>query len=110
MRQDIITVRKDKAENRRQTGGEPRYFSAQISEARRFYLTWNFTTQRSLVVVSGGVEHCRSDYEINRSGFPHPTLEFVARGAGQLVLNGQTHALDHRRRVCLWPGWRRPGE
>jgi AraC-like DNA-binding protein len=86
-------VRKDNSEIRRPPEGEPRYFSAQISEARRFYLTLDPAPKRGLVVVSGGVEHCRSDYEINRSGFPHPTIEFVARGAGQLVLNGQTHAL-----------------
>ncbi|MGB7749424.1 MAG: AraC family transcriptional regulator [Verrucomicrobiia bacterium] len=71
----------------------PRYFSAQISAARRFYLALDPALQRGLVVVSGGVEHCRPDYKIDRGGFPHPTIEFVARGAGQLVLNSQPHAL-----------------
>lgn len=69
---------------------EPRYFSSQISDARRFFLDLNPAATRGLVVVSGGVEHCRPDYEINRAGFPHPAVEFVARGAGRLDLNGQS--------------------
>ena len=75
------------------TRREPRYFSAQISAARRFYLALDPAPQRGLVVVSGGVEHCRPDYEIDRGGFAYPTIEFVARGTGQLVLNSQPHAL-----------------
>jgi AraC-like DNA-binding protein len=78
---------------RQPPGREPRYFSAQISAARRFYLTLDPAPQRGLVVVSGGVEHCRPDYEIDRGGFAYPTIEFVARGTGQLVLNSQPHAL-----------------
>ena len=72
---------------------EPPYFSAQISAARRFYLALDPAPRRGLVVVSGGVEHCLPDYEIDRSGFAHSAIEFVARGAGRLVLNGQAHAL-----------------
>jgi len=49
-----------------------------------------------LTVVSGGWELCRPDYRVRRPGFPHPALEFVARGRGELILAG--------RRVSLVPG------
>jgi AraC-like DNA-binding protein len=73
--------------------GEPSYFSTQISDARRFYLNLNPGSKRALEVVSGGLEHCRPDYEIKRSTFPYPTIEFVARGAGHLLLSGRSWEL-----------------
>lgn len=72
---------------------EPSYFSARVSSARRFYLRLAPGRGRPLTVVSGGWEQCRPDYAIRRPGFPHPTLEFVARGAGELRLGGQTWTL-----------------
>ena len=72
---------------------EPRYFSEQVSAAQRFYLRLSPAERSPLTVISGGVEHCRPDYEISRKGFPHPIIEFVARGAGQLTLRGVTHPL-----------------
>jgi AraC-like DNA-binding protein len=72
---------------------EPRYFSEQVFSAQRFYLRLNPGERTPLTVISGGVEHCRPDYEINRDGFPHPIIEFVARGAGQLTLRGASHRL-----------------
>ncbi len=78
------------------TAPEPAYFSRQVSDARRFYLLLAPNRRRSLTVISGGWELCRPDYRIRRPGFPHPTLEFVARGAGELTLAA--------RRVTLVPG------
>ncbi|MBU4461408.1 MAG: AraC family transcriptional regulator [Verrucomicrobia bacterium] len=72
---------------------EPSYFSARVSGSRRFYLRLAPGRGRPLTVVSGGWEQCRPDYAIRRPGFPHPTLEFVARGAGELRLGGETWAL-----------------
>jgi AraC-like DNA-binding protein len=72
---------------------EPRYFSAQVSAAQRFFLDLNPTRSREMVVVSGGCEHCRPDYEICRTGFPFVTVEFVARGAGRLSLAGKEYEL-----------------
>lgn len=71
----------------------PRYFSEQVSSAQRFYLRQNPGEKTPLAVISGGVEYCRPDYEINRNGFPHPIIEFVARGTGELVLRGTSHRL-----------------
>lgn len=73
---------------------EPRYFSDQVSAAQRFYLRLGPAGRTPLTVISGGVEHCRPHYEINRAGFPHPIIEFVARGAGQVVLRGETFRLS----------------
>lgn len=46
-----------------------------------------------LTAVSGGCEHCQPDYEIKRAGFPFTTIEFAARGSGQLWLEGRDYAL-----------------
>jgi len=72
---------------------EPTYFSAQVSEARRFYLRLDVGAGHMLAVVGGGWERCRPDYAIQRTGFPHPVIEFVARGAGTLTLDGKQFAL-----------------
>lgn len=89
-------VRNPLASRRRQplpADQEPRYFSAQVSQARRFFLDLNPISRRELTVVSGGCEHCLPDYEIKRGGFPFPTIEFVARGTGRLWLRDQEYAL-----------------
>jgi len=70
----------------------PGYFSTQVTEARRFYLRLG-PGGKGLTVASGGVEHCRPDYRIDRPDFPHAVLEFVARGAGTLDLGGRRHDL-----------------
>lgn len=44
-------------------------------------------------MISGGWELCRPDYRVRRPGFPHPTLEYVARGRGELLLAGRHLAL-----------------
>ncbi len=72
---------------------EPRYFSEQISAAQRFYLRLNPADPAPLSVISGGVEQCQPDYAIHRAGFPHPIIEFVARGVGRLKLQDRTFPL-----------------
>jgi AraC-like DNA-binding protein len=73
--------------------GQPRYFSAQVSRAQRFFLDLSPVLGPGLAVVSGGCEHCCPDYEIRRSTFPHTTVEFVAGGAGLLWVGQQEYAL-----------------
>jgi AraC-like DNA-binding protein len=70
---------------------EPEFFSAQISTARRFYLDLNPPSTQPLAVVSGGVEHCRGDYHLRRSGFRYLAIEFAAAGSGVLTLAGKRH-------------------
>ena len=68
---------------------EPQYFSAQISDARRFFLELNPGARRQITVISGGWERCRRDYDVHRAGFSHQIIEFVSRGEGTLTL-GET--------------------
>jgi AraC-like DNA-binding protein len=82
----------------------PDFFSAQVSEARRFYLNLDPPPSRRLVVVSGGCEHCDRDYHIRRSDFPYYSIEFVARGEGWLKLDGQRHALTPGLIFAYGPG------
>ena len=74
---------------------EPHYFSAQVSDARRFYLELNPKSgaRRQITVTSGGWERCRSDYEIHRAGFFSPIIEFVSRGVGTLTLADRHYEL-----------------
>lgn len=69
------------------------YFSAHVSDARRFHLRLSRADVKGVYVVGGGVEACRSDYLIDRPGFPYPILEFVAAGSGQLVMNKRKYDL-----------------
>jgi AraC-like DNA-binding protein len=73
---------------------EPAFFSTQISHARRFYLDPSPRASAALAVVSGGAEHCRPDYRMQRSGFAYLSIEFVAAGEGSIVLEGKSHPLS----------------
>jgi AraC-like DNA-binding protein len=75
-------------------GGQPEFFSTQVSEARRFYLDITGRIRGPLTVVCGGCEHCRPGYQIDRRDFPFHSIEFVARGRGALTLAGHEHALS----------------
>ena len=72
---------------------EPAFFSAAVSAARRFYLDLNPPVNQPLSVICGGLEHCTPDYAICRKTFPFYSIEYVARGAGKLLLGGQSHSL-----------------
>lgn len=81
----------------------PEFFSPQVAEARRFYLDLNPPKQRRLAVVCGGLEHCQADYAINRKTFPFYSIEYVARGHGELTLKGRAHALRPGRLFAYGP-------
>ena len=49
--------------------------------------------RRGVTVVCGGWEECAPEYKIDRISFPFLSIEFVAAGAGEVVLNGVRHAL-----------------
>lgn len=71
----------------------PSFFSAQVVEARRFYLDLSPAKSQRLAVVCSGSERCSPDYHVLRSTFPYHSVEFVAAGEGVLTLGGQKHAL-----------------
>ena len=68
---------------------EPEFFSSQVLEANRFYLDIRSQKHRSLKVVCGGCEHCHPRYRIDRSGFPFYSIEFVAKGKGEVIREGK---------------------
>jgi AraC-like DNA-binding protein len=82
---------------------EPEFFSPQVAEARRFYLNLQLARGTRLAVVCGGVEHCRPDYAIHRATFPFYSIEYVARGHGELRLGGRNHSLQPGRLFAYGP-------
>lgn len=72
---------------------QPKFFSAQIAEAKRFHLQLRPASGKRLSIVSGGVEHCADDYAIHRGTFAFYGLEFVTGGRGSLTLAGKTMRL-----------------
>ena len=94
--------RKDKS--RLKPGVMPDFFSMHVSEARRFYLDLNPSRARPLVVVCGGVEQSTPAYSIQRGTFPFYSLEYVARGEGEVVLNGRRYPLQAGSVFSYGPG------
>ncbi len=86
------------------SSSEPEFFSAQISEARRFYLDLQPPATHRLVVICGGCEHCASDYRIHRKDFKYYSIEFVARGQGLLQLAGKKYDLVPGTIFAYGPG------
>ena len=91
---------------KRKAGADPDFFSAQVSQARRFYLNLRPPRGTKLAVVCGGVEHCAPDYEVRRDTFPYFSIEYVARGEGRLKLGGRGHRLHPGIIFAYGPGIR----
>lgn len=83
--------------------GAPAFFSPQVAAARRFYLDLNPPRRRRLTVVCGGLEQCRPDYAIRRDTFPFYSIEYVARGGGELKLKGKPFILQAGRLFAYGP-------
>jgi AraC-like DNA-binding protein len=81
----------------------PKFFSADVATARRFYLDLNPPKRRPLSVVCGGLEHCTPDYEIHRETFPFYSFEYVARGHGEVKLKDRTYPLQPGRLFSYGP-------
>ncbi len=86
------------------TAGAPDFFSPDVASARRFYLDLNPPKSQRLAVVCGGLEHCKPHYAIHRATFPFSSIEYVARGSGELKLDGRIHALRAGRVFSYGPG------
>ena len=82
----------------------PDFFSPDVKEARRFYLNLDPAKKLPLAVVCGGREHCQPDYAIHRETFPFYSLEYVARGKGELKLQGRSYPLHPGRLFSYGPG------
>ena len=88
----------------RGTLSAPEFFSADVTAARRFYIDLNPPRSRPLVVVCGGLEHCAPDYVIRRETFPFYSIEYVARGRGEVKLKGRACSLRPGRLFSYGPG------
>lgn len=84
--------------------GAPEFFSPQVSAARRFYLNLKPPKKTTLAIISGGCEHCASEYEIHRSTFPFYSIEYVLRGRGTLKLRSRNHDLQPGSIFSYGPG------
>lgn len=82
----------------------PEFFSADVAAARRFYFDLNPPKTRPWVVVCGGLEHCTPDYAIRRETFPFYSIEYVARGRGEVRLKGRACSLQPGRLFSYGPG------
>src|SRR5688572_22330973 len=82
----------------------PSFVSAQVTDARRFYLNLKPRPSPGLIVVCGGWEDCAADYAIDRKTFAYPSVEFVAAGRGELLLAGKRHELQPGALFSYGPG------
>jgi AraC-like DNA-binding protein len=82
----------------------PTFFSTDVAAARRFYLDLSPPKDRPLVVLCGGLEHCTPDYAIRRDTFPFYSIEYVARGCGEVKLKGRVFPLQPGRLFSYGPG------
>jgi AraC-like DNA-binding protein len=89
---------------RAESNSAPSFLSQQVTSARRFYLNLRPRTTRAIAVVCGGWEQCAADYVINRRTFPYLSVEFVAAGKGDLVLQGRRHPLRPGTIFAYGPG------
>ncbi len=87
----------------RRTVDEPEFFSHQVAGASRFCLGVHDQVH-GFQVVCGGSERCSADYHIARNDFPYPSVEFVAMGEGELVLEGRQFHLSPGAVFCYGPG------
>ena len=80
-------------------------FATQVQEAR-YYSPGVPRSLRGLALVCAGWEACRSDYELDREGFPWLVVELVVRGEGSLELDGSLNALGPGTLFCYGPSTR----
>jgi len=73
---------------------EPKFFSTQVTQARRFYIQKPALADPRLNVVCGGCEQTTPDFRIDRKNFPYYSIEFVAKGKGVAFLDGHTFDLS----------------
>jgi len=81
------------AEEIRDIGEVPAFYSTQVLKAKRFYFDMHARARHGLAVVCGGCEYCEPDFLIDRADFPFYSIEYVARGKGELTLNGKQYPL-----------------
>lgn len=82
----------------------PTFVSRQVTEARRFFLNLNPSSQSPLEVVCGGVERMRPEYIVDRNDFPYFAVELVVEGEGTLMIDGRDYRLSAGSVFAYGPG------
>jgi AraC-like DNA-binding protein len=83
---------------------EPEFFSADVSQTRRFFVNLKAPKKHPLVVGCGGLEYCTPEYAICRDTFPYFSIEYVVRGRGEVKLKDQTRSLQAGCLFSYGPG------
>ncbi|HAV64804.1 MAG TPA: AraC family transcriptional regulator [Verrucomicrobiales bacterium] len=83
---------------------EPEYFSRQVTDARRWFLSLPRPRDLGVVAVSVGCERCLPDYEVRRNDFRFQAVEMVAEGRGSLTIHGRTSILRPGSVFTYGPG------
>ncbi|MBN2441919.1 MAG: AraC family ligand binding domain-containing protein, partial [Spirochaetales bacterium] len=83
---------------------EPPFFSIQVNSSKRFFHPPEDDDSGSMQVVAGGCEHCIQGYSVDRSDFPFYAFEFLASGAGTLILDGKHFQLTPGTCFFYGPG------
>lgn len=87
-------------------GNEPEYFSRQVTDARRWFLTLPKPKDLGIIPVSVGCERCLPDFDVRRSDFDFQAIEMVAEGQGSLTLKGRSTILRPGSVFAYGPGVR----
>ncbi len=84
---------------------EPDFFSQQVQKAARFYRDHRRDhAGNDIFAAAGGIEKCSIGYKVERSSFRYYGIEYVAAGAGTLVLGDSVHRLIPGSIFCYGPG------
>lgn len=87
-------------------GNEPEYFSRQVTDARRWFLSLPRPRDMGVIPISVGCERCLPDYAVRRTGFEFQAIEMVAEGRGSLSVNGVSSTLRPGSVFAYGPGVR----
>lgn len=79
-------------------------FSSQVADALYATLDPAPRAASGLVLACAGRERCLPSYRVDRAGYACHALEFVAEGAGVLVLAGRRHRLQAGDMFAYGPG------
>lgn len=61
------------------------------------------TSMEDLVLIGGGVEHCKSDYFVHREHFICYAVEYVASGSCRIKIDGEEHTIGPGSAFCYGP-------
>ncbi len=82
---------------------KPTFLSVSVEKERIFYKDPS-TANEGIQLICGGWEKVTAQYEVDRTGFPHFAIEWVADGSGELLLGKDRHPLQPGSFFAYGPG------